>query len=131
MAVKFPQGSILSLDQISPDDRITLADFGGSQNEREGKYTLAIAFQNLHKRKLDRDTGYDPEDPLGIASGVPATAQEVREAFEEQRIIPIPETDDETFVSQHLVIRTFDLPDDETNTYYKRLIDIARQHLIT
>ena len=131
MAVKFPEGSIISLDQISPDDRITLADFGGSQDEREGKYTLAIAFQNLHKRKLERDPGYDPEDPLGLVSGVSVTAQEVREAFEEQRIIPIPETDDETFVSLHLIIRTFDLPDDETNPYYKRLIDTARQFLIT
>lgn len=131
MAVKFPQGSILSLDQISPDDNITLADFGGSQDEREGKYTLAIAYQNLHKRKLDRDPGYDPTDPLGVGSGVPVTAQEVREAFEEQRIIPIPETDDETFVSLHLVTRTFNLPSDETNAYYKRLIDTARRHLVT
>lgn len=131
MAVKFPQGSILSLDQILPTDRITLADFGGSQNEREGKYTLAIAFQNLHKRKLNRDPGYDPEDPLGVESGVPVTAQEVREAYEEQRIIPIPETDDETFVSLHLVIRTFDLPSDETNPYYNRLIDTARQFLVS
>lgn len=129
MAVKFPQGSILSLDQILPTDRITLADFGGSQAEREGKYTLAIAFQNLHKRKLEREPGYDPEDPLGVNSAIPVTAQEVREAFEEQRIIPIPETDTETFVSTHLVIRTFDLPSDETNDYYKRLIDTARTFL--
>jgi hypothetical protein len=130
MAEQFPSGSIVTLDQIDPDDRITLSDFGGSQFEKEGKYTLAIAFQNLHKRKLLDEPGYDPADPLGTVSGVSVTAQEMREAFIEQERIPIPATEDETFVSQHLIIRTFDLPDDETNTYYKTLIDKARSYLI-
>ncbi len=131
MAVKFPQGSILSLDQISPDDRITLADFGGSQAEREGKYQLAIAFQNLHKRKILKESNYDASDPLGVTTGIAVTAQEVRDAFDEQDRIPIPETDDETFVSRHLIIRTFDLPSDETNAYYKTLIDLARRYLVS
>lgn len=129
MAVRFPQGSILSLDQISPDDRITLADFEGSQPEREGKYQLAISFQNLHKRKLLRDPNYDPADPLGADSGISVTAQDIREAQAEQTRIPIPDADDETFISQHLIIRTFDLPADETNAYYKTLIDLSRRYL--
>lgn len=127
--LKFPSGSILSLDQIDPDDRITLADFGGSQQEREVKYQQAISYQNLHKKKLLRNANYDPSDPAGVVTGIPVTSEELKEAAIEQETIPIPETDDETFVGLHMIIPTVELPLDETNAYYREIIKLARAYV--
>lgn len=127
--LKFPEGSILSLDQIDPEDRITLADFGGSQDEREGKYQQAISYQNLHKKKLLRNASYDPEDPAGVVTGIPVTSDELKEANIEQGTIPIPVSDDETFVGLHMVIPTVELPLDETNAYYREVIKLARNYV--
>ncbi len=126
MAEKFPTGSTITLNQISPDERITLADFGGSQDEMELKYKQAISYQNLHKKKALREPTYDASDPAGVNSGIPVTADELREAEIERGTIPIPETDDETFRGLHLVIQQFTLPDDETNEYYATIINLSR-----
>ena len=126
---KFPSGSILTLDQVDPDDRITLADFGGSQQEREIKYQQAISYQNLHKKKLLRSANYDPSDPAGVVTGIPVTSDELKEANIEQGTIPIPETDDETFVGLHMIIPTVELPLDETNAYYRKIIKLARAYI--
>ena len=129
MAVKFPQGSIIALVDVTPDERITLADFEGSQTERESKFQQAVSFQRLHKKKLEREPEYDPSDPSGENTGIRVRANELREAFAEQPLITIPDTDDDIFVSRHLIIREFDLPTDETNAYYKEVIKLSRNFL--
>jgi hypothetical protein len=129
MAVKFPQGSIIALVDVTPDERITLADFEGSQTERESKFQQAVSFQRLHKKKLEREPEYDPSDPSGENTGIRVGANELREAFAEQPLITIPDTDDDIFVSRHLIIREFDLPTDETNAYYKEVIKLSRNFL--
>ena len=126
MAVKFPQGSLIALQDVTVDERITLADFGGSQTERETKFQQAVSFQRLHKKKLEREPEYDPADPAGENTGIRVNANELREAFAEQPLITIPDTDDEVFVSVHLVIPEFDLTTDETNAYYKEVIKLSR-----
>lgn len=129
MAFKFPQSTLIALVDVQPADRIVLADFGGSQNEREAKFQQATAFQRLHKKKLERDPNYDPTDPGGVNSGIRVTANELREAFAEIPLITIPDTDDEPFVSQHLIIETFDVPQDETNRYYKEVLGLSRDFI--
>jgi len=129
MAVKFPQGSIIALVDVSPEERITLADFGGSQEEREAKFQQAVSFQRLHKKKLERDADYDPSDPEGLNSGVRVRANELREAVAEAPLITIPETDDDVFLSLHLIIREFDLATDETNAYFREVLQLSRRFL--
>lgn len=129
MAVKFPQGTLISLVDVQPEDRIVLADFGGSQAEREAKFQQATAFQRAHKKKLEIEPTYDPKDPGGATSGIRLSANEIREAFAEIPLITIPESEDEPFVSQHLVIETFDVPTDETNDYYKELLKLSREFI--
>ncbi len=129
MAVKFPQGSLIALEDVSPTERITLADFEGSQTERETKFQQAVSFQRLHKKKLERDAGYDPSDPAGLNTGIRITANELREAFAEAPLITIPETDDDVFTSKHLVIQEFELATDETNDYFREVLSLARRFL--
>lgn len=129
MAVKFPQGSLIALEDVTPTERITLADFGGSQTEREAKFRQAVSFQRLHKKKLEREPEYDASDPSGENTGIRVRANELREAVAEQPLIEIPATDDDVFVSLHLVITEFDLVTDETNAYYKEVIRLSRNFL--
>lgn len=126
---KFPQGSIISLADVGVDDRITLSDFGGSQDEREAKFRQATSFQRLHKKKLNREPNYDPTDPAGTTTGIAVNANELREAFQEQQIITIPESDEVPFRSLHLVFPTVDLPTDETNAYYREVLKLSRNFL--
>jgi len=130
MAVKFPQGTLISLIDVQPEDIIVLEDFGGSQSEREAKFRQATAFQRAHKKKLEIEPSYDPTDPGGTTSGIRLTANEIREAFAEIPLITIPESETEPFVSQHLIIEEFSLPTDETNTYYKELLGLSRDFII-
>ena len=131
MAVRFPAGTLIALVDIGIDDRITMADFEGSQEEREAKFRQATSFQRAHKKKLLRNPDYDPTDPSGTDSGIPLTANEVREAFAEQSIITIPDDDGDTFKSNHLVIVESTIVADETNAYFKESLRLARDYVRT
>ncbi len=131
--VRFPSGTIITLADIGPEDNITLSDFGGSQQEREGQFRLATAYRQLHKRKLLENPDYDPTDPSGSVSGVTVTADEYRQAIGTLETIPIPESDDETFVSLHLVQTVPEIAAvaDEENPYFRSLLRDAREWINT
>lgn len=131
--VRFPSGSIITLAEIGPEDKITLADFGGSQQEREGKFRLATAYRQLHKRKLLEEPDYDSTDPAGAVSGIAVTADEYRQAIGTLDTIPIPTEDDETFVSLHLVQPepAIAAVADEESPYFRRLLRDAREWINT
>jgi hypothetical protein len=133
MAVRFPAGSIITLAEIGPEDNITLSDFGGTQQEREGKFRLAIAYRQLHKRKLLENPDYDSTDPAGAQSGIAVTADEYRQAVGTLDTIPIPESEDETFVSLHLIQPDPEIAGvaDEENPYFRGLLRDAREWVNT
>jgi hypothetical protein len=131
--VRFPSGSIITLAEIGPEDNITLSDFGGSQQEREGRFRLAIAYRQLHKRKLLEEPDYDSTDPQGATSGIAVTADEYRQAIGTLDTIPIPESDDETFVSLHLdqSVPEIAAVADEESPHFRRLLRDARTWINT